>query len=96
MAYQKALAGEPHEFTPLNLSTASLKANRDRADKNRQLSYVGIVAVHGLIALEAFVDANLKYFEVSDELTLKIKPEIIFPSSPFDLVSPGVGLVLVF
>ena len=74
-AYQLALNDEPHEFTGTAIdNTSSLRNLRDQFDKNRQLSWIGLVAVHLLNAVDAFVDAHLLNFDISDDLTLDIQP----------------------
>ncbi len=70
-AYIQALQGQPHEFTPFNLSDQAIKRYRDQFDKRRQLSWIGLVAVHLLQAADAFVDAHLMHFDVSDELSVR-------------------------
>lgn len=67
---------EVHEFTPLGLSSTELKAFRDKFDKQLQLSYIGLLLVHGLVSMEAFVDAHLQSFDISDDLSLQLKPDI--------------------
>lgn len=66
---------EEHEFTGTSIDNVrSLQSIRDGFDKNRQLSYIGLVAVYALQAVEAFVDGHLQNFDISDDLSLKIKP----------------------
>jgi hypothetical protein len=67
---------EDHEFTPLGLNSTELKAFRDKFDKQLQLSYIGLIIAHGLVSMEAFVDAHLQSFDISDDLTLQVQPEI--------------------
>lgn len=67
---------EDHEFTPLGLNSTELKAFRDKFDKQLQLSYIGLIIVHGLVSMEAFVDAHLQSFDISDDLTLQVQPDI--------------------
>ncbi|MBK9272207.1 MAG: hypothetical protein IPM48_11490 [Saprospiraceae bacterium] len=57
-------------------SLSSLKSFRDLYDKNLQRSYLGLVAVYLLIGMDAFVDRHLKTFDVSDDLSLQIKPQL--------------------
>ncbi len=66
-----------HEFTEIGLSSTELRAFRDRFDKQLQLSYIGLILVHGLVSMEAFVDAHLQSFDISDDLTLQIKPDLL-------------------
>jgi hypothetical protein len=42
-------------------------------DKNTQTSYIGVVVVYGIVAIEAFVDAHLQNFDISDDLSIKVK-----------------------
>jgi hypothetical protein len=67
---------EDHEFTPLGLNSTELKAFRDKFDKQLQLSYIGLILVHGLVSMEAFVDAHLQSFDISDDLSMQVQPDI--------------------
>ncbi len=68
---------QPHEFSELGLGTTELRALRDKFDKQLQLSFIGLILVHGLVSMEAFVDAHLQSFDISDDLTLQIRPEVL-------------------
>ncbi len=86
-AYILALKGEPHEFVAYNLSTQAIKRYRDQFDKRRQLSWIGLVAVHLLQAAEAFVDAHLMQFDLSEDLSLQWRLE----SRPIPSTTPRAG-----
>ena len=73
-AYIAELANEPHPYSNTGLDARDLKRLRDGYDKNRQLSYIGFFALHLIQTAEAFVDCHLKTFDVSDDLSLKVKP----------------------
>lgn len=73
-AYIAELAGKTHPLSSSNLDAPDLKRIRDGYDKNRQLSYIGLFAIHLISTAEAFVDCHLKTFDVSDDLSLKIRP----------------------
>lgn len=95
-AYGLKLQDQTHEFSGTNLDNVRvLRVLRDSYDKNTQLSYIGFVAVYALQAAEAFVHAHLKTFDVSDDLSLQIKPSL---QSDFLTGSPtlGIGIVLKF
>lgn len=97
-AYILALRGEPHEFIDYNLSTQAIKRYRDQFDKRRQLSWIGLAAVHLLQSAEAFVDAHLMQFDLSEDLSLQWRFETL-PPSGFLLADAGatkVVLVLFF
>lgn len=83
--------GEPHEFTGTTIdSERSLRSLRDQFDKNTQMAYVGMFLVYTLQAMEAYVDAHLKTFDVSDNLSFRLKPKME-PSS-FGGAVMGVGI----
>lgn len=52
----------------------TLKQGRDYYQKNLELTYLGGAVAYLLIATDAFVDAHLKTFDVSDDLSMKISP----------------------
>ncbi len=53
---------------------SSLKLSRNAALKNRELSYIGLAFSYILTGVDAFVDAHLLGFDVSDDLTLEWQP----------------------
>ncbi len=53
-----------------------LKSARDYYRRNMELSYIILVAWYGLQILDATVDAHLYYWEVNDDLSLKIEPSL--------------------
>lgn len=75
-AYIAELAGEEHAFSQTGLDANDLRQIRDGYDKNRQLSYIGLFALHIIQTAEAFVDCHLKTFDVSDDLSLRIRPDM--------------------
>lgn len=91
-AYIAELDGVPHKFSGLGLDAGDLRRLRDGYDKNKQLSYIGIFALHIVQAAEAFVDCHLKTFDVSDDLSLKVGPS--FQYSPTAPPTPGIGFTL--
>lgn len=73
-AYINSLAGEPTGFEGQRVNTpTNLKQFRDGFDKNRQLSFVAAILVYGIQGAEAFVDAHLRTFDVSDDLSLNMR-----------------------
>ncbi len=83
---------EPHEFTGTRYdNTNTLRIIRDGYDKNRQLSYIGLVAVYLLQSVDAYVFAHLKSFDISEDLSLQIAPQMqldVIRQQP----SPAIGL----
>ncbi len=79
-AYQLKLDELPHEFSGTRLdNTASLRNLRDGYDKNRQTSYVLVVAVYAMQGIEAFVDAHLRDFDIDDDLSFRVQPKLLAP-----------------
>ncbi|MFQ5447938.1 MAG: DUF5683 domain-containing protein [Saprospiraceae bacterium] len=93
-AYIAELNGLPHEFDTARLDASDLKRIRDGYDKNKQLSYIGLVGVHLVVTAEAFVDAHLRTFDVSDDLTFKIKPTLGTLASGEAYLGVGMALQL--
>lgn len=69
-------------------STNSLKNNRDQFRKYSDLSIIAFFIAWGVNIVDATVTAHLKQFDVSDNLSLKINPNINF------LKQPGLTFVL--
>ena len=60
------------EYLPI--SQESLRFNRDQFRRNIDYTVLVFVALWGLNVMDATVDAHLKSFNVSPDLSLKIKP----------------------
>jgi hypothetical protein len=80
-----------------NKSEADMKVLRDNYQRFYEFSMVGMFAFYVLTAADAFVDAHLMNFDVSDDLSMRIKPSIdISPgfNSSFknNVMSAGIGL----
>lgn len=72
------------------LSTASLRLYRNEFRQNMDFSVLAFLIIWGLQVADAAVDAHLKSFNISEDLSLKIKP-VFTPGS-----SAGIGLVVSF
>ncbi len=71
-------------------SVNSLKFNRDNFRKYSDLSIIAFFLAWGVNVIDATVTAHLKQFDVSDNLTLKINPNMNF------LKQPGLTFTLAF
>jgi hypothetical protein len=58
---------DPYPTTPIS----AVEARRNSLDKNRQLSWIGLVGFYLISAGDAFVDAHLKGFNVNDDLSFR-------------------------
>jgi hypothetical protein len=73
-------------------TSASLRSLRNNYDRQYQLSWVGLVVSHLLLnGVWSFVDAHLNDFDISDDLSIKIAPEIQMPTS---LTPASVGVMV--
>lgn len=95
-ALESELNDETHEFTGTSIGNdSSLRSLRDSYDRYTQTSYMGALAVYGVIAIEAFVDGHLQSFDISDDLSLKVQPS--FDLDPvFTRPTVGVSFVVGF
>ena len=95
-AYQAALKGEEHEFSGTAIDNPqSLRSIRDTYDKNRQLSYVGFAFVYLLNGIEAFVDAHLQNFDISEDLSIRVRPQLGIDALTYQpVVGVGVSIPL--
>jgi Family of unknown function (DUF5683) len=80
---------EPYIF----MSEAQLKSYRDIYRGYTEKSYLFLGITYLLAATDAFVDAHLKTFDVSDDLSLRVVPAIQSAPGAFG-ASFGVGLRL--
>ncbi|MGB0390529.1 MAG: DUF5683 domain-containing protein [Salibacteraceae bacterium] len=77
------------------ISNSGLQSEIERTQKNYELAAVGIALVYILQIVDATVDAHLKTFDVSDDLSLAIRPAILSAGLNYQTgISPTVGLKL--
>lgn len=58
--------------------------------RNMEISYIGLILVYALQALDAYVDAELYNWDVNDDLSLRIAPSL----QPMMAPAPRTGQVL--
>jgi len=80
------------------LSGDQLLVYKTKYRKFRDISVIGLAAVYVLNIIDANVDAHLKTFDVSDDLSLQIKPweEVYFPSNGNTSIAAGISIKLKF
>lgn len=66
----------PTEDTFTGVSTESLRSARDNTDRARQTAYIGILIAYVLQSVEAYTDAHLQEFDISDDISLRLGPVI--------------------
>jgi hypothetical protein len=53
---------------------SQLKSGKDYYRRNRDMSIIGIAALHVLSIIDASVDANLADFDINDNLSMRVDP----------------------
>ena len=92
-AYGLRVIGEEDEFLGIISSAEGIKRYRDQYDKWLQQSYIGLLGVYALNALEAYVDAHLKNFDISEDLSIRISP-VLGNAQSGSLYGISVGIPL--
>lgn len=78
------------------------RSRRDRYRRWRDLSFFVMLGVYALSVIDAYVDASLSTFDISDDLTLHVQPAIISnkmtvsPNSPLSNNAIGIRSSLKF
>ena len=70
----------------------SLQSKRNYFRRNRDLCIFGLVAMYALCVIDAYVDASLSAFDVSEDLSMKVRPAVIQPGRICGETKPGLGL----
>lgn len=75
-ALGQRLLGVDDEFKDVIFNVEGLRRRRNYFDKNLQLTYIGFFGLYALTALDAYVDAHLKNFDIGDDLSFYITPDV--------------------
>ena len=90
-AYYNSQRGEDTDFkfgpTPERLQGVSanqLRSNRNSLRNRRDLMFIVFVLAHGLNAVDAYVFAHMRSFDVSDDLSARasISPDLLASTAP--------------
>ena len=79
--------------TRYNRNSTLLLSGRDYYRRNLELTYIAAGVLYALVAVDAQVDAQFFNFEISDDLTLNVKP---FVQQPSKLIPGVAGVSLCF
>ena len=90
--YRDKLLKEINEPGSTDSNTTTLRNNRDTFDKSTQQAYLYVGIIYLLQAAEAFVDAHLTHFDVSDDLSWQLKPST---QQVYGLTTSALGIALV-
>jgi len=102
--YREALkirvAGGEDQFANSNIygtqrpnGTDNLRRARDFYRRNRDLTILLSIGAYGLQIAEAYVHAHMKEFDISDNLALKVQPNIMHVPTQL-AYTPGLSLTL--
>jgi len=75
------------------------KNRKDKYRRWRDLSFFVLIGVYVLSVIDAYVDAELSVFDMSDDLSLKVRPTVIQnkqSANPLQSNAPGVQIALNF
>jgi hypothetical protein len=76
--------------TTFSYISTQLKSGKDFYRRNRDLTIIGIAALHVLSIIDASVDANLFDFDIGDDISMKIEPVPVY----FGNQNPVLGVNL--
>ncbi len=93
-----------HLGTEINSSNAErykslFKKRKDYYRRYRDLSFFILVGVYGLSIIDAYVDASLSEFDISDDLSLRVEPTVISDkqhNNPLRSSALGIRCALTF
>lgn len=77
--FRKVLDADYSKFSGSQLETLqkAFKNNKDAFRRYRDLSYISFVAVYVLNIIWATVDAHFFYYDISDDLSLRLQPQML-------------------
>jgi hypothetical protein len=90
-AYELALQGKEHAYSSLNLPPSVLRNARDEARKSLEESYIFLGLIYLAQIAEAYVDAHLQDFDISDDLSFRLRPGA--QSTPWGQ-APGLSIAI--
>ena len=72
---------------------SKFKKRKDKYRRWRDMSVFVLIGVYALSIIDAYVDATLSEFDISDDLSLRVEPAVMFDKRSSDpLKSSGLGL----
>ncbi|WP_232369882.1 MULTISPECIES: DUF5683 domain-containing protein [Prevotella] len=75
------------------------KKRKDRYRRWRDMSFFVLIGVYALSVIDAYVDASLSEFDISNDLSLRVQPTVLnnrFSSNPIKSSSFGLNCSLTF
>jgi len=92
-AYLLRVDGDPDTVDEFDgrYSDANLQQLKTTSQRNRDLSFIIMGILYVLNIIDANVDGHLKDFDVSEDLSMRIRP-VMQQTMPGQLPAPGIGL----
>ena len=75
------------------VGTKNLRSSKDFYRRNRDLTIILSVLAYGMQIAEAYVHGHMREFDVSDNLSLRVQPDV-FRTPAANSVTPGLTLTL--
>ena len=72
-----------------------LKSKKDYFRRNKELCVISMVGMYLLCVVDAYVDASLMNFDISEDLSMQVKPAVIVPQLT-ERKLPSMGLQCAF
>jgi hypothetical protein len=80
----------------IHLTVTDLNTQKTVYDKYRDFSAVGILIIYALNVIDASIDGHFKTFDVSDNLSLSVKPKTFYCAQNPLGIGAGLSLSLTF
>ncbi|KIO76930.1 hypothetical protein TH53_11965 [Pedobacter lusitanus] len=94
---ERARTGSPTQGSPLaNISTQGLTTAKEIYRRNREVVLFSFVGLYVVNIVEAYVDARLSYFDVGDNLAIRISPTVIGSQTLYGYNAFNPGLKIAF
>jgi hypothetical protein len=93
-AFQVGISIEEAETTRARYFGDALRNKKTYYKRNRDLCIIGLAGIYVLSLIDASVDAHFFDFDVSDDLSIKIIPEVTPPMDLHDRTKPTLGMNL--
>ena len=91
--------GKTVDETNIDDYKSLFKRRKDYYRRYRDLSIFIMIGVYALSIIDAYVDASLSEFDISDDLSLRVQPAVIkngASRNPFENAAMGVNCALTF
>jgi len=93
----RALNGQSPGGSPLfNIGTQGLLTAKDIYRRNREVVIFSFIGLYAVNIIEAYVDARLSYFDIGENLAIKISPTVIGSNTMYGYNAFTPGLKIAF